>query len=283
MDVPFTIHNWDPVLLELWGPAAIRWYGLAYLAGFLVAYAFLMRWARDGSLRIAPPDVQSLMFYCIIGVMLGGRVGYLLFYDFPNWRNDPLMLVRVWEGGMASHGGLLGLATAIWLFSRTRHIPFLHVADGLVCAGALGIFFGRLANYINGELWGRVTNVRWAVIFPQEAGLFPSQPDYLMQAQQLYERGLIFPRHPSQLYAALVEGVLVWAVLMLLRHKGWGQRYGQLGVAFLVLYAIGRFTVEFFREPEIVYSGWLTQGQALSLTMLIPAIWVWRIIQSRNA
>ncbi len=260
----YYVHAIDPVLIQLWGPFAVRWYGLAYVAGFALAYAQLIRWARSDWFRISVEEVQTLIVFAIFGVMLGGRLGYLFFYDFPAWRTDPALLFRVWEGGMASHGGLLGLTLAMYLFARVKRVPFLHVADAMVCAGSIGIFFGRIANFINGELWGRVTDVRWAVIFPQAAEWSPALGQWVA-----------YPRHPSQLYGAVLEGLLVWGILQGLRKTAWArQRDGRLGVAFLVLYAVGRISVEFFREPEILYFGWLTQGQLLSALMFVPAIWV---------
>lgn len=271
MESPYFIHSIDPVLVSLWGPLAIRWYGLAYVAGFIATFAALLRWSRSGAFRVSEEDVQTLILYCVLGVMLGGRLGYLLFYDFAEWRHDPGLVFRVWEGGMASHGGVLGLALAVWWFARSRRVPFLHVTDYLVCIGPLGIFFGRLANFVNGELWGRITAVRWAVLFPQEAGWFPPQPGFREEALRLYEAGFIFPRHPSQLYAAFIEGLLVWGAILLIKQTAWGKGTGRLSACFLILYAAGRFWVEFYREPEIVHAGWLTQGQLLSALMLIPA------------
>jgi phosphatidylglycerol---prolipoprotein diacylglyceryl transferase len=276
MTCPYYIHNLDPVLLQLWGPLAIRWYGLAYLAGFLSGYAFLYRWARQGSFRVAPDQVQTLMLYVVVGIMVGGRLGYALFYDFASWRADPALIFRLWEGGMASHGGMIGLVLAVWLFARTQRVPFLHVTDALVVVAGLGIFFGRIANFINGELWGRVTDVRWAVLFPQSSpAFFGGGGDVRAEALRLYEAGELLPRHPSQLYAAAIEGLLLFAILWTLRRLPWGRRDGRLSVAFLVVYAAGRITVEFFREPEIVHAGGITQGQLLSLLLLVPAAVVW--------
>ena len=279
MDPGFYIHNIDPILVQLWGPIAVRWYGLSYVAGFVVGFLLLNRWSKEGWFRIPAEEVQTLIFYAVIGVMLGGRLGFVLLYDFPQWREDPLLLFRVWQGGMASHGGMIGLALAVYLFARSRRVPFLHVMDALVCAGPIGIFFGRVANFINGELWGRVTAVRWAVIFPQEAGLYPPQPGLREEALRLFEAGLLHPRHPSQLYAALAEGLLVFGLMLWLRRSTWTAVDGRLSAIFLVAYAVGRIAVEFFRVPEIAYFGWLTQGQLLSLLMIIPAVIVWKRVK----
>ncbi len=280
MESDHYIHMIDPVLVELWGPVAIRWYGLSYVAAFLAGFLLLHRWSKAGWYRVPAGELQSLIFYGVIGVMLGGRLGYVLFYDFAQWREEPLLIFQVWRGGMSSHGGMLGLTLAMYVFARQRTIPLLHMMDGLACAAPIGIFFGRCANFINGELWGRATTVSWGVIFPQEVGLFPPQPGLRAEALRLYEAGYLQARHPSQLYAAFVEGLLLFAVMLVLRRSAWASKAdGHLCVAFLLLYAAGRFTVEFFREPEIMYFGWLTQGQLLSLLMVVAAVPVWRWAQ----
>lgn len=281
MDIPFYVHTLDPVLVRIWGPLAIRWYGLAYVAGFICAYVALHRDITQGRLRLSADDLQTLLYYVIIGVMLGGRLGYLLFYQFSAWRADPVLLFRVWEGGMASHGGMLGLMAAVGLFTRSRQASFLHVTDALATAAPIGIFFGRIANFINGELWGRITRVPWAVIFPQEVGLQPDQPGFGAEVQRLYAAGLLSPRHPSQLYAAVLEGVLLWGVLVWLRRTRWARVDGRSGAAFLLCYALGRSVGELFREPDRLYFGWLTQGQLLSALLALPAGWV--LWLTRNA
>ncbi len=275
---PYYIHLLDPVLVHVWGPIAVRWYGLSYVAGFVAGYLLLRHWAMRGWFRIKAEDVQSLIFHAVIGVMVGGRFGYVLLYDFAQWREEPWLLFQVWRGGMSSHGGMVGLAAAVYGFARSRAVPFLHVADALVCAGPIGLFFGRLANFINGELWGRVASVRWAIIFPQEAGLYPPQPALREQAIRLYEAGVLHPRHPAQLYAAVMEGLLLFGVMLSLRRTRWAaQADGRLLAVSIVIYAAGRIAVEFFREPEIVYMGRLTQGQLLSLLMIIPAAWLLKV------
>jgi len=276
MDAPFYIHALDPILLPIAGPFAIRWYGLAYVAGFIFTYLLLSRWSQAGWYRVRGEALQSLILYCVVGVMLGGRIGYLAFYDFPAWRAEPLLFFQVWRGGMSSHGGLLGLTLAIFWFSRQHRIPFLHLTDGLVCAGTQGIALGRLANFVNGELWGRVTTARWAVLFPQEAGLTTTEFGFREATIRLYEAGVISPRHPSQLYAAVAEGILVGTLLLVVRRTAWAQSNGRLSALFLCAYAVARISVEFFREPEITYFGWLTQGQLLSLLMFVPAAFVFR-------
>lgn len=274
MEIPYYVHALDPVLVHLWGPLAVRWYGLAYVAGFAFAYFSLCRASRRGTLPVAEAAIQPLFYYIIIGVMLGGRLGYLLFYQFDAWRNEPALLFRVWEGGMASHGGMLGLIFAVWWFARTQQVSFWRITDALAVVAPIGIFFGRVANFINGELWGRVTEVPWAVIFPQEVGLRADHAAGLLEVQRLYAAGYLEPRHPSQLYAAALEGLLLYALLWGIRRTHWARVEGRISAAFLLLYAAGRSSGEFFREPEIVYFGWLTQGQLLSLLLCIPAVWM---------
>jgi phosphatidylglycerol---prolipoprotein diacylglyceryl transferase len=282
MDAPYYIHTINPVLIELWGPMAIRWYGLAYVAGFAATYAYLLRASHAGRLRLDAEGIQNLLFYIVAGVMLGGRIGYLLFYSPADWARDPLMLFKVWQGGMSSHGGFLGLALAVWCFTRRRGLTFFHVADALACVGPLGIFFGRLANFVNGELWGRVTTVPWAVLFPQEAGLSPTREGVRELVLRYYEAGMIQPRHPSQLYAAAAEGLLLFGALWLLRRTEWGRRESHMTAAFFLVYAVMRVGVECFREPEIVYGGWLTQGQLLSLLLLVPVALILRSSSGRR-
>lgn len=268
------------MLIPLWGELAIRWYGLSYLAGFLAAYLILNHWGKQGTFALQGEKLQNLIVAIIIGVMLGGRIGHILFYDLDSFLARPVMIVEVWKGGMASHGGMIGLTLAALWFARRNRVPFLHLTDHLATVGTLGILFGRIANFINGELWGRITTVRWGVVFPQEAGLDPVAPQTRSHALWLIEQGYLHPRHPSQLYEALLEGLLLFVALVLIRRTAWGKVNGRLSAMFLILYAAGRFAVEFVREPEIVHFGWLTQGQLLSLLLVIPAVIV--LVRVRN-
>lgn len=267
----FYIHNINPVLLPIWGHLAIRWYGLAYVAGFIAGYVMLKRMIDRGEFALTVADLQSYMINLVIGVMAGGRLGYILFYDFHQFLQDPLVIFRLWEGGMASHGGMIGLAVALWYSSRRYRVPLLHLSDALVCVGPVGLFFGRMANFINGELWGRVTTVPWAVVFPLEAGIEPGTPGVKDAAIALVNRGLLHPRHPSQLYQAALEGIVLLTVLQIVRKTKWAAPQGRLTGLFFCLYAVFRFFTEFFREPEIVHFGWVTQGQLLSVLLLLPA------------
>lgn len=269
-EIPYYIHDLDPVLLPIWGNLAIRWYGLAYVFGFIAAYVILNRWGRDGRYPLSGEGLQSFMVSIVIGIMVGGRLGNTLFYDFNLFLEDPWVLFRIWEGGMASHGGMIGMALAAWYEARRRKISLLELTDGLVTVAPIGIGLGRIANFINGELWGRVTTLPWAVIFPQEAGIQHGDPATRELVATCLERGLLHPRHPSQLYQVALEGVLMLAVLMLLHRTRWARTSGRMTGAFLGFYTIIRFIIEFFREPEFIYYGWLSQGQLLTVVFLLP-------------
>lgn len=236
----------DPVAISL-GPLQVHWYGLTYLVGFLAAW-WLARQRAD-RLGLTKEQVGDLLFYSAIGVILGGRLGYALFYHFDRVLADPLWLFRVWEGGMAFHGGFLGVVLAVWLFARKHKIHWLQLGDFIAPFTPIGLGLGRLGNFINGELWGRASNVPWAMVFPG-AG-----PD---------------PRHPSQLYQFALEGVVLFALLW------WFSRHprpvGSVSGLFLMGYGVLRFMVEFTREPDahlgLLLSG-LSMGQLLSLPMIL--------------
>jgi phosphatidylglycerol:prolipoprotein diacylglycerol transferase len=256
LPLSFWTHSLDPVILHLWGPLAVRWYGMAYLLGFLAGYLILKRLSRRGEFSVPQTELSGFMMHlAIYGVLLGGRLGYVLLYAWNDFLHDPLFLFRIWEGGMSSHGGMIGvMLTLLWTAHRKK-VSFWNLTDGLALAAPAGIFFGRIANFINGELWGRPSRVPWAVIFPQAGDSLPT------------------PRHPSQLYEALGEGVLLFAALALLRRTPCGKREGTLSAAFLLLYAAARITSEFFREPDsTVYFGWLTKGQLYSAVMALGAV-----------
>lgn len=251
-------HDLNPVVFHLRGPLAVRWYGLAYLLGFLGGYLLLLRDSKRGSLRVPADDLSNLIVWLAFGgVFLGGRLGYVLFYAGDTFLRDPAFVLRIWEGGMSSHGGMLGVLAVLLFYARRHNYPFWNLADHLAAAAPIGLFFGRIANFINGELWGRPSTVPWAVIFPQAGDPLPT------------------PRHPSQLYEALGEGLLLFLALQLIRRTPWGRRDGAASAAFLVLYAAARITAEFFREPDsTVYFGWLTKGQLYSGFMIFAAIGV---------
>ena len=271
MDLLF--HNIDPVLLSLYGPLAVRWYGLAYLFGFLLSFLLLRRWSQRGSLSIPSDQVSHfIVLFAFFGVFLGGRLGYQLLYNFDAFIANPLCLFKIWEGGMASHGGFVGSVLFLIWYARKQGYEFWNISDHLAMTVSLGIGFGRIANFINGELWGRVSSAKWAIIFPQEIGLRYGEYDTNV-IEQLVTSGHLFPRHPSQLYQALCEGFLVFGLLLLLRRTRWGKAPGVMSGCYILLYAIARIAMEFFREPDsTVYFEWLTKGQLFSILMMIAGL-----------
>jgi phosphatidylglycerol---prolipoprotein diacylglyceryl transferase len=257
----YWVHDLSPFALEFREGFGIRWYGLAYLAAFASAAALLWIYHRRGRFPLGPTQQSDALITFIIGVLVGGRFGHFLLYEPGTLFTDPLAFFRVWEGGMASHGGFLGVVAAIfWIAWRNRLSP-LQVGDVATSIAPAGIFFGRLANFINGELWGRVTDVRWAVIFPQSEA--PGTP-----------LSLIEPRHPSQLYQAGLEGLLLFAYL---QWRFWRtdiirRAPGQLAGEMLIGYSIFRIIGESFREPEDGMIGWLTAGQFYTLFLAAGGI-----------
>lgn len=307
IEIPFP--RLDPVALDFPGPIDVRWYGLMYLVGFTIAFYVLRRLAREGFLRLDPDAVGDLITALVLGVLLGGRLGYILFYDFASFAQNPARILRVWEGGLSFHGGLLGVLIAAAWFARRRRVPYLNLGDGLALAVPFGIFAVRLANFVNGELYGRVAGsaVPWAMRFPTDPVALR-----LLGAEQLplrarevaieraYETGLwervapLVPlRHPSQLYEALLEGVLLaailWAVFFWARKRRLRLPSGSYGGIFLVGYGAFRSIVELFRQPDAQFRGPgdplgtvlgpLTMGQTLSAGMILGGlgllIWVW--------
>ena len=251
--LPFPAIN--PVLAQ-WGPLAIRWYALAYIAGLVLGWWIIRRVVADGrygdgTKRPTPESVDDLLVYCAFGVIIGGRLGNVLFYDPQFYWAHPLDVLKVWEGGMAFHGGLIGCFLGMALFARRYHVPLLGVMDLCSLVAPVGLFFGRIANFIRPELWGRPTDVPWAVVFPGTDGL---------------------PRHPSQIYEALLEGALAFCVLFALARWGALRRPGLIAGAFGVLYGAARIASEFFREPdprlEDIGRG-LTMGMVLSAPMIV--------------
>jgi phosphatidylglycerol:prolipoprotein diacylglycerol transferase len=248
----------DPVLIEI-GPFAIRWYALAYLVGFVAGWKYTVHLVRTVPVGPTPRDMDDFLTWAVVGTILGGRLGYVLFYNSSFYLAHPLEALRIWEGGMSFHGGLLGVILAMILFARRRGFSPFAIGDVVAAAAPIGLFLGRLANFVNGELFGRVTDVPWAVIFP---------------------RGGDLPRHPSQIYEALLEGLVLFLVLFVLaRRTELRRRPGIVGGAFLIGYGLCRFAVEFFREPDAQLGFlWLgaTMGQLLSLPMIAVGIsFVW--------
>ncbi|MEI6985436.1 MAG: prolipoprotein diacylglyceryl transferase [Rhodospirillaceae bacterium] len=245
----------DPIAIEF-GPLVIRWYALAYLAGFILGLRYCLRLAKTNVGPPLPIDYDDFLTWAVIAVILGGRIGHVLFYELGYYLDNPLQVLMVWHGGMSFHGGFFGVVVAILLFSRARGFSPLAFGDLWACAAPIGLFFGRIANFINGELFGRVSDVSWAVIFP---------------------RGGPLPRHPSQLYEAMLEGLLLFVVIGLLaRRPGVRERPGTLVGTFFIGYGLIRTLVEFFREPDphpfgVLLAG-TTMGQFLSLPMIVLGI-----------
>jgi phosphatidylglycerol:prolipoprotein diacylglycerol transferase len=262
MTMPYTVAI-DPVAFRL-GPLAIHWYGLMYLGGFLGAWLLAEYRRRQGRLPVSRDALGDLAFYVMMGVIVGGRLGYMLFYTDIHWIwTDPLALFRVWDGGMSFHGGLLGvLAAGLW-WSRRHQLHFFDTVDFVAPLVPIGLGLGRLGNFINGELWGKPGDVPWAMIFP-------NAPDRL-------------PRHPSQLYEMLLEGVVMFTVLWLVSLKP-RPRYLISGL-FALMYGCFRFAVEFVRlpDPQLGYLafGWLTMGQILSLPLIVVGLVL--LVMSRKA
>lgn len=261
----------DPVALPL-GPLKVRWYGLAYMAGLLLAWLYMRRllarerlW-RPAAAPMAPEKVDDFILWATLGVVLGGRLGFALFYQPGLFLADPLRLFSVWEGGMSFHGGLLGVVVATWLFARLNSAPLLSLADTVAAATPFGLFFGRCANFINGEIYGTPTAMPWGVVFPKRV-LDPGDA--------------VVPRHPVQLYEAALEGIVLFVVLRWLTHSAGGlQRPGLVSGTFLAGYAAARIFAEFFKEwdgARAMPVTWLSAGMAYSLPMLVLGGWlIWR-------
>ncbi|MFC7333392.1 prolipoprotein diacylglyceryl transferase [Rhodocista pekingensis] len=249
----------DPVAVEL-GPIVIRWYALAYLAGFLFGWWYCTRLSRAIPGRPTPDDLSEFLTWAIVGVLLGGRLGFVLFYNLDYYMQHPVQVLAIWSGGMSFHGGLAGIVLAILLYGWRHGFSPFALGDLVAVAGPVGLFLGRIANFVNGELWGRpAPDLPWGVIFPDP-------------------RAGGVPRHPSQLYEAALEGLVLFAVLAWLASKpGVRERTGTLSGTFLVGYGIARILGEVFREPD-VQIGYLafgvTMGQILSVPMVLIGLWI---------
>jgi len=264
--IPFP--QFDPVAIHL-GPLAIRWYALAYIGGLLIGWWQARRLLANDALwspapRLKPVDLDDLIVFIALGVVLGGRIAYVLFYNPVQFMAHPIEIPMIWLGGMSFHGGLIGAALAIWLYARRKQVSALSAFDMASAVAPIGLFLGRIANFIKPELWGRPTDVPWAVLFPDAGPL---------------------PRHPSQLYEAGLEGIVLFIILMIAIRFGALKRPGLVAGLFGMGYALGRIVSEFFREPDVqlgfLFGQWATMGMILSLPLFFAGLWL--ALQSRKA
>lgn len=248
----FVYPNLNPIALKI-GPIKIYWYGIMYIVGLMLAWILATYRAKKPNSGWTKTEIGDLIFYGAIGLVIGGRIGYMLFYDFHNFIVNPIILFKTWDGGMSFHGGMLGAIIAMYIFSRVKHKHFLDVTDFAVPLVPLGLAAGRLGNFINGELWGRVTTMPWGMIYPQAGPL---------------------PRHPSELYEFFCEGIILFIILWFYSAKPKPRM--AVSALFVLCYGCIRFTLEFFRQPDpqlgFIAFGWLTMGQLLSLPMIIVGI-----------
>jgi phosphatidylglycerol:prolipoprotein diacylglycerol transferase len=267
MAIPFP--NIDPVAVEI-GPVAIRWYGLAYLAGLLLGWIYMKRllsqpglW-RGGVTPMPPAKADDFLLWATLGTVVGGRLGFVLLYEPSMFIAEPWRVLAVQEGGMAFHGGLLGVGLAIYLFARANKVPVLSLMDLSAAAVPFGLFFGRIANFINGEIYGRLTDVPWAVDFPARVMSPGDAPG---------------PRHPTQLYEAFLEGIVMFALLRVLTHRrGLLQRPGMVTGAFLAAYGVFRIFAEYFKEwdtAQFFTTAYFSEGMVYSAPMIVLGVYFW--------
>ena len=306
------VHDWDPVLIRFSDQMSLRWYGLAYVLGFFLGYLLLKRLAARGLWCVPVEKVGDFVTYAaIFGVLLGGRLGYFFFYylretGWEGFVSDPLFVFKVWEGGMSSHGGLLGVLLFAYFYGKKNKLPWLGVLDGLALAAPIGIFFGRMANFINGELYGRVVEgSAWAIQFPLELWKKPAlaYQAYILLAQKtgqplaMSPEGLkgedieqlivlnrstpvvsevlgqvLSPRYPSQLYEGLAEGAFLFVLLLVVRYCYPRLGYGFISGLFALFYALGRIATEYYREPDAALVGVFTMGQFLSFFLILLGV-----------
>ncbi|HIJ88610.1 MAG TPA: prolipoprotein diacylglyceryl transferase [Desulfuromonadales bacterium] len=253
----------DPIFLSI-GPLQFRWYGLMYVLSFIATYFIIRSEVARKKLALTSDDIADLVFYGAMGVVLGGRTGYILFYNLGYYLVNPLKLLAVWEGGMSFHGGFLGVVLAFWLYASRKRIPFFALIDMAALCAPVGLGLGRIGNFINGELYGRATDAAWGIIFPGSDGI---------------------PRHPSQLYEAFLEGLVLFFIVRTMSH-----RYPATGIAgwsFVAGYGLFRFLIEFFRQPDAqlgTFFGLFSMGQLLSLPMfLLGSFFVFSLSQRPSA
>src|SRR5213082_1432022 len=286
----YFVDNFDPFIFRLWDNVGPRWYGFAYVLAFISAYFVVRLLSKRGYCDLPPERVSDFITWtALFGVLLGGRIGYVLFYK-PEMLREPLSILRVWEGGMASHGGMIGILALTFYYARRHKLTWTNLGDALVVAAPIGLFFGRCANFINGELYGRATNVSWAMQFPKEltenvgeaerAIIACRQIDPTLTSSeaivaavrhepQVKEvlRGILTPRHPSQLYEAFFEGIVLFTILWFVRTR-MRPPDGVLTGLFFICYAIFRIIVENFREPDASLIAGFTRGQFFSFFLI---------------
>ena len=292
----YYLHNLDPFIFRLWDNVGPRWYGLAYVLAFICGFALLSRFSKRGYLDLSQAAVGDFVTWvALFGVMVGGRLGYVISYR-PEMFREPLSILRVWEGGMSSHGGILGVVLFSLYYARRHKLSWTNLGDNLVVAVPIGLFLGRCANFINGELYGRIASVPWAMQFPKELlepGSGAEAEQALAACQQIVPslgsvdavveavrtnpaiaealRGILSPRHPSQLYEALLEGALLFVILWFVRTR-LRTPNGLLTGLFMICYAVFRIVVEYFREPDAPLVGMFTRGQFFSFFVVILGI-----------
>ena len=292
----YYLHNLDPFIFRLWDDIGPRWYGMAYVLAFISGFALLSRFSKRGYLDLSQSAVGDFVTWvALFGVMVGGRLGYVLFYK-PQMLREPLSILKVWEGGMSSHGGILGVVLFSLYYARRHKLTWTNLGDNLVVTAPIGLLLGRCANFINGELYGRAASVPWAVQFPKEL-LEPAnaaEGDRALAACQQIDpslssieavieavrtspriatvlRGILTPRHPSQLYEAFLEGVVLFAILWFVRTRVRTPN-GLLTGLFMICYSIFRIVVEYFREPDASMIGVFTRGQFFSFFVIALGI-----------
>ncbi|MCK5241504.1 prolipoprotein diacylglyceryl transferase, partial [bacterium] len=265
------VHNLNPIVLQLGDHFAIRWYGLAYMTGFIIAYFLLRFYTKKKLLPFNEDQISTIIIANLLGVFIGGRLGYMLLYAWPEWFSDPLLFFKIWQGGMSSHGGFVGVLIAIGWIAKRYQYSYFRLNDLICTLVPPGLFLGRMANFINGELWGKISTVPWAVVFPQ------SMPGGSPIA-------LIPPRHPSQIYEALLEGLLL---LCYTQWRLWKSKAllspGRLSGEFLFLYAVVRIVGEQFREPDASLLLGMSRGIFYSLFIaLLGSLSIWLSFQTAS-
>ena len=263
----------SPVLLHI-GRFDLRWYSIAYLAGIIIGYWYLLKLLKQPGAPMARRHADDLVFYAALGIIFGGRIGYVLFYNFADYMRHPLEMLKLWDGGMSFHGGVIGTSLGIFYFAHKEKLSWLRIHDYVACCVPFGLFFGRLANFVNQELWGAQSTVPWAIRF--------------QEYNEFGQRYLGAPRHPSQLYEAFFEGIVLFAILAWMFWKT-QARYqpGKLVGAFLFFYGLFRFGVEFIREPDQQLIGFtqatgLHMGQWLSVPMILAGLWLMLTAKKRR-